>query len=100
MGNLRCKPGDLAVVIQATFKTNLGRIVRVIRPSCGEGDLTYPAHMNTWLVESVEPLTWYRGKKRFRRKSGPVPDAQLQPIKGIGPKAKTHEEHLIEESVT
>ena len=82
MTNLRCKPGDLAVVIHATFKTNLGHIVRVIRPSCGEGDLTYPAHMNTWLVESAEPLTWYRGKKRFRRKSGPVPDAQLQPIRG------------------
>ena len=88
MSNLRCKPGDLAVVIQATFKTNLGRIVRVIRPSCGEGDLTYPAHMNTWLVESVEPLTWYRGKKRFRRKSGPVPDAQLQPIRGDALKSK------------
>jgi hypothetical protein len=88
MSNLRCKPGDLAVVIHATFKTNLGRIVRVIRPSCGEGDLTYPAHMNTWLVESAEPLTWYRGKKRFRRKSGPVPDAQLQPIRGCARKSK------------
>lgn len=42
MGNLRCKPGDLAVVIQAMFKTNLGRIVRVIRPSCGEGDRPTP----------------------------------------------------------
>ena len=100
MSNLRCKPGDLAVVIHAAFKTNLGRIVRVIRPSCGEGDLTYPAHLNTWLVESAAPLTWYRGKKRFRRKSGPVPDAQLQPIKGIGSEAKAHQHHLIEESAT
>lgn len=83
MSDLRCKPGDLAIVIKATFPSNLGRIVRVVALSQGDGDLVYPADQVTWLVTCAQPMTWYKKKKRFQRKKGPVPDMQLQPIRGV-----------------
>jgi hypothetical protein len=83
MSNLRCKPGDLAIVIKAECQTNLGRIVRVIKRSQGDGDLIYSSFEPTWWVESSHPMTWTKSKKRYRRKKGPVPDAQLQPIKAL-----------------
>ena len=82
MPELRCRPGDLAIVISAKYASNLGRIVRVIRRDNGNGALRYKESIPTWLVESPTLLTWYAYKKRYRRKRGPVPDAQLQPIRG------------------
>jgi hypothetical protein len=67
------------VVISARFPINLGRIVKVIRPHDSSGDIRYAQSLKPWLVESAQPLTWYVGKKRFRRKLGPVPNAQLKP---------------------
>lgn len=81
MPELRCRPGDLAIVINAKYASNLGRIVRVIRRDNGNGALRYKESISAWLVESAIPLTWYTNKKRYRRKRGPVPDAQLQPIR-------------------
>lgn len=31
-------------------------------------------------------MTWRVGKKRYRRKTGPVPDSQLQPIRELRPR--------------
>ena len=83
MSELRCKPGDLAIVIKANYPSNLGRIVRVVALSQGEGDLVYPKEQVTWLVTCQHPMTWYMKSKRYQRKKGPVPDAQLQPIRGL-----------------
>jgi hypothetical protein len=83
MSELRCKPGDLAIVIKANYPSNLGRIVRVVALSQGEGDLVYPKEQVTWLVTCQQPMTWYMKSKRYQRKKGPVPDAQLQPIRGV-----------------
>ena len=41
MNKIRCKPGDLAVVIDARYKCNLGVIVQVIELHHGFGDLRY-----------------------------------------------------------
>ena len=82
MNRLRCKAGDLAVVINADYSANLGRIVRIMKQDDGRGDLRFAADIPTWVVESAHPLSWYVGKKRFKRKSGPVPDAYLHPIRG------------------
>jgi hypothetical protein len=80
---MRCRPGDIAVVIDATHKSNLGRIVRVLEMHDGTGDLVYgPDHGPAWLVECSVSMTWKRGGKRVRRKTGPVPDDQLQPMRG------------------
>jgi hypothetical protein len=82
MSELRCRPGDLAIVIQAQFPTNMGRIVRIIGVDDRKGDLLFPLQTPTWEVRCKLPMTWRSNNKRFRRKQGPVPDACLQPIHG------------------
>jgi hypothetical protein len=82
MSELRCRPGDLAIVIQAQFPTNMGRIVRIIGVDDRKGDLLFPVQTPTWEVRCELPMTWRSKNKRFRRKQGPVPDACLQPIRG------------------
>jgi hypothetical protein len=78
----RCKPGDLAVVIDAANKANIGRIVRVVASHDPGGWLSRIGPKPIWLVSAPTPLTWRDGAKRYRRKNGPVPDSQLQPIRG------------------
>ena len=81
--NLRCRPGDLAVVIDARLPSNLGRIVRIVAQHDGTGDLAYPPSVATWLVTSPCSMSWVMDGKRYRRKKGPVPDVQLQPLRGV-----------------
>ena len=78
----RCKPGDMAVVIDAANKTNIGRIVKVVAAHDGSGPLGAIGPKPVWLVQAPTPMTWTDGPKRYRRKNGPVPDSQLQPIRG------------------
>ena len=78
----RCRPGDLAVLVVADYNINLGRIVRVIAPHDGTGDLRFYGVGHVWLVECAQPMTWTVGKKRYRRKCGPAPDCRLQSIRG------------------
>lgn len=82
MKKIRCKPGDLAVVIDARYKCNLGAVVQVIEMHNGFGDIRYFKKHNAWLAKSSKPLKWVVNGKCYRRKTGPVPDAQLQPIRG------------------
>jgi hypothetical protein len=79
---MRCKPGDLAVIIDAFNCTNVGRIVKVVRLHDGGGSLAMASSPNVWLVHCAQPLTWTIGDVLYRRKNGPAPDAQLQPIRG------------------
>ncbi len=85
MSQPRCKPGDLAVVISARSTANIGRIVQIIKPDDGTHDLSFPHDQVAWIVEAHKPMTWLLNKQRIRRKRGPVPDAQLQPIRGLRP---------------
>jgi hypothetical protein len=62
--------------------------------SQGEGDLVYPKEQVTWLVTCQQPMTWYKKSKRYQRKKGPVPDAQLQPIRGVAPKTNRIQQRL------
>ena len=80
--NLRCRPGDLAVVIDARLPSNLGRIVRIVAQHDGTGVLAYPPSVATWLVTSPCFMSWVMNGKRYRRKKGLVPDVQLQPLRG------------------
>lgn len=78
---MRCRPGDLAIVTSACHPSNIGKVVQVLQLHDGSGDLAYRKNKEVWLVRASVPLTWAKGKKRFRRKTGPVPDSQLQPIR-------------------
>ncbi len=82
--NARCKPGDLAIVIDARYPCNLGKIVEVIRPDDGSGDIVYRTDAGpVWWCKASRPLKWTIDGKVFLRKHGPVPDTQLQPIRGL-----------------
>jgi hypothetical protein len=82
VSELRCKPGDLAVVINATHRCNLGLIVRVIELQNCKGKIFFPRDKPAWCAESQRQMTWVIDGKRYRRKRGSVPDSQLQPIRG------------------
>lgn len=85
MNKTRCRPGDLAVVISANNPANLGRIVKVLALDDRSGDLKFSGEMLVWIVQSEQPMVWSVNKRIVRRKRGPVPDAQLQPIRGGRP---------------
>lgn len=83
MKALRCRIGDLCVVVRASHRANLGHIVQVIAHyDPAEDDLGM--HGADWFVTCAVPLTWSQGKKRWRRRRGPVPDECLKPIRGNG----------------
>jgi hypothetical protein len=42
----------------------------------------FQPEQNAWLAKTSKVLKWTENGKVYRRKSGPVPDAQLQPIRG------------------
>ncbi len=86
--NTHCKVGDLAVVVKADNPTNLGIIVRVVELHDGNGFLAYPSSFGTvWLCEGRSPMTWHFRGRWIVALKGPIPDSQLQPIRGDG----THE---------
>jgi hypothetical protein len=92
----RCKPGDLAVVVSAHNRANVGRIVHVLRLHDGSGDFAYGPDVGTvWLVRDAggRRMVWrMRSSNRvWRRRLGPVPDAQLQPIRGEEPSLSDEE---------
>ena len=82
-----CKPGDLAVVVKAHNACNIGTIVHVIGLYTGQSDICAPKDDVIWLAKASHPMTYdYSGVLR-RRRTGPVPDSQLRPIRGA-PQAK------------
>ena len=87
---MKCKVGDLAVIVAADFKSNIGNIVKVIAPDDGTGICEWTEQGPAWVVTSARAMTWVVNGKRYRRKIGPVPENRLQPIRGVkaGRKAK------------
>lgn len=80
---MKCKPGDMAVVLSAFHRCNVGRFVSVVKLYDANGELNGDWEQPVWLVESTWPLTWTRGRRLWQGKQGPVPDAALQPIRGL-----------------
>jgi len=83
MQSLRCKPGDLAIIVKAYNRCNIGTIVQVIRRDDGQHPLSFSPNIPCWLVSSAKRLTWSKNAKKVRRFEGPAPDDQLQPIRGL-----------------
>ena len=90
---MKCKVGDLAVVIRAQCRCNLGRIVLIVAADDGTDFVSFKNEGPVWRVKSESPQTWYVGGKRYRRKIGPVPENRLQPIRGT---PKTDRRQLVE----
>ena len=96
MNNLRCKPGDLAVVIDAKYKRNLGIIVKVIEMDDRTGPVRYALETPVWLAESQKAITWVVNGTRYSSNRGPIPDAQLQPIRGAPKEQNLQREAVIQ----
>lgn len=79
---LRCKPGDLAVVVYAEHLHNIGLIVRVLRPY-EDGDIHLPDKGFLWDVECQRKQLWISQQRALWRNRGPVPDAYLMPLSGV-----------------
>lgn len=77
----RCKPGDLAVVVQAQHKENLGRIVKVLKLHDRTGPLVYATDIVVWSAECPDPMKWTLNNRVYMFKEGPIPDSSLQPIR-------------------
>ena len=76
---MTCRPGDLAVIISAHNKSNIGKIVRVGRPY--DGEFVVEGSGPVWWIYATTRLTWGEGERRWRRVRGPALDSQLQPIR-------------------
>lgn len=86
---LRCKPGDLAVVIFAEHLHNIGLIVRVLHPY-ESGDIELPDKGFLWEVECRRKQLWVSQRRALWRNRGPVPDAYLLPLSGLPAHAGSH----------
>ena len=87
--NTRCKPGDMAIVIDAQNPDNIGLIVRVLGLHDPE-----TAHFKhdlgpIWTCECAQPMVWTREGRPHVARSGPIPDRLLQPIRGLPAPAQT-----------
>ena len=82
-----CKPGDLAVVVEAYNACNIGTIVHVIGLYTGQSDICAPEGDVIWQAKASHPMTYNTSGVITRRRLGPVPDSQLRPIRGA-PQAK------------
>ena len=95
---LRCRPGDLAVVVFAELPANLGLIVRVLRRHSGRGKLALKNKGPLWTVECAQPMTYKVKGQFFSRSRAPVPDSYLQPIRGESPPMSTSRARAVEEA--
>ena len=94
--NTRCKPGDMAIVIDAQNADNIGLIVRV-------RGLHNPELANfrvdlgpVWTCDCAQPMVWTRDGKTTMARSGPIPDRLLQPIRGLDAPQRARERQDLE----
>ena len=74
---MRCKPGDLAVIIGSDFQENIGRFVNVVSIF----NINDPKYGLEWNCVSVgSPLMAYRGKGRGKTMKLVSSDSDLRPI--------------------
>lgn len=82
---LRCRPGDLAVIVNCVNPENLGLIVRVIgRWLPNHDDWAPAANLCEWEIEATSQRIMTMnllGEKLFWKRC-PAPDSGLQPIRG------------------
>ena len=82
MRKLNCRPGDLAITVEAFNPINIGSIVRVLHKHHNQSALSVEPDDFLWYVEAAQYLTYSKGEKLIRRKRGAAPDSYLRPIRG------------------
>ena len=72
---LRCKPGDLCVIVSASNPQKKNRFVTVL-----PGDVHHIEGYDCWLVHSPTPMAVFGGRSHLVF----VPDAWMRPIRDPG----------------
>jgi hypothetical protein len=85
---MNCKPGDMAVIVEATNPHNRNRIVEVLEFPGRQGQAGW-----MWMVECVTPLYVIKVTGSGREPAGSlhrcyVPDAWMRPIRDPGEQAR------------
>jgi hypothetical protein len=83
MKQLNCKPGDLAVIVDAYNPENIGTFVKVLKAHKNQFDLVKPEGDVLWLVEASRPMSYDVSGRINKRKKGAAPDSSIRPIRGI-----------------
>jgi len=83
MTQFNCKPGDLAVIVDAYNPENIGTFVKVLRAHKNQFDLVKPEGDVLWLVEASRPMSYDVSGRIYKRKKGAAPDSSLRPVRGI-----------------
>lgn len=79
---LKCRPGDLAVVVSAVNEENLGKIVQVISSHDGQ-PFNLREEGASWRVRCAQPIAYvYPSGRRVLLEEGPIRDVDLHPIRG------------------
>ena len=99
MRKLKCRPGDLAIIIEAFNSVNIGAIVKVISKHRNQRVIHASSDDFIWLVEAPHPLTYEVSGKLFRKRKGGAPDSGLQPIRGL-PLVKDITTNLVDPCTT
>jgi len=97
MKKLNCKPGDLAIIINAYNSVNIGAIVKVIAAHKNQNALDKEADDHLWTVKAPHPMTYAIDGKLIRKHKGPAPDSSLWPIRGVSELADIAEEDFKQE---
>lgn len=80
----RCKPGDLAIIIDAFERENIGRIVEIIRQARDGEFWNAVGAQVTWIIRSARPiLCSNKGGKTSLVMERPFADEFLRPISGV-----------------
>ena len=100
MRKLNCKPGDLAIIIDAYNAVNIGAIVRIIATHKKQNALDKEADDHLWTVIAPHPLTYAINGNLVTKRRGPAPDSTMRPIRGVTPIADNNVENLKQEIST
>jgi len=80
---MNCKPGDLAIVVDAYNPCNIGSILKVLKTHRNQRELLVEPGDHIWMVQATHPQAYEIGQKIVWRTKGPVPDSFLRPIRGL-----------------
>ena len=100
MRKLNCKPGDLAIIIEAHNAVNIGAIVRVIATHKKQNALDKEADDHLWTVIAPHPLTYAINGKLVTKRRGPAPDSTMRPIRGVTQRADINVDNSKQEIST
>lgn len=83
MRKLNCRPGDLAIIVEAHNTCNIGTIVQVLHKHHNQSSVCANPDDFVWMVQAPHPMAYEcNGKLIYRRKGG-APDSGLKPIRGL-----------------